>query len=340
MKVIADNKIPYLSEALERVADEVVYLPGDAFTAEEVKYADALIIRTRTRCNRELLEGSKVKFIATATIGYDHIDTEYCHKAGIVWTNCPGCNAGSVEQYVHSVLLLLKREKGLNLQQATLGIVGVGHVGSRVARMAKELGMRVLLNDPPRADKGEGGFVDLLTIARKCDVITFHTPLYKEGIYRTFHLADERFFLSLQKSPYIINSSRGEVVDTTALLAALSCGRVKDAVIDTWENEPCINPKLLEAAYIATPHIAGYSADGKANATRMSLEALCRFFHLDTEFEILPPALPPMEFSIDEEEAFLQLYNPLHDSGRLKNDPQKFEWLRGHYPLRREMVKV
>ena len=340
MKAIIDSKIPYIRETIEKMADEVVYLPGDAFTPEIVKDADALIVRTRTRCNRELLEGSKVKFIATATIGYDHIDTEYCREAGIVWTNCPGCNAGSVEQYVHSVLLLLKREKGLDLQQATLGIVGVGHVGNRVARMAKDLGMRVLLNDPPRADRGEEGFVDLSTIARECDVITFHTPLYKDGVYRTFHLADEGFFLSLQKSPYIINSSRGEVVDTAALMAALSCGRVKDAIIDTWEHEPCISRELLGAAYIATPHIAGYSADGKANATRMSLEALCRFFHIDADFEIVPPALPSIEFSEDEEEAFLQLYNPLHDSERLKNAPEKFEWFRGNYPLRRESATL
>ena len=143
MKVIIDNKIPYINNAIERIADEVVYLPGGGFTKEEVKDADALIVRTRTLCNRELLEGSRVKFIATATIGYDHIDTEYCREAGITWTNCPGCNAGSVEQYVHAALLLLKRKKGLKLEDATLGVVGVGHVGSRVARMAKDLGMRV-----------------------------------------------------------------------------------------------------------------------------------------------------------------------------------------------------
>ena len=139
MKVIVDNKIPYINEAIEKLADEVVYLPGASFTPEAVKDADALIVRTRTLCNRELLEGSQVRFIATATIGYDHIDTDYCQKAGIVWTNCPGCNAGSVEQYVHSVLLLLKREKGLDLEHSTIGVVGVGHVGSRVASMAKNM---------------------------------------------------------------------------------------------------------------------------------------------------------------------------------------------------------
>lgn len=323
MKVIVDNKIPYIKEAINRIADEVVFLPGADFTKEAVKDADALIVRTRTRCNRELLEGTQVKFIATATIGYDHIDTEYCREAGITWTNCPGCNAGSVEQYVRSVLGLLQRKKGLDLKNATIGVVGVGHVGSRVARTAKLLGMRVLLNDPPRADKGETGFVDLATIARECDVITFHTPLIQEGIYRTYHLVGKDFLFSLKRAPYLINSSRGEVVDTASLLASLAAGKVKDVVIDTWENEPRISRDLLEAAFLATPHIAGYSADGKANATRMSLEALCRFFGMEVEFEITPPEGPSD-------------YDPTRDSEWLKADPEKFEWFRGNYPIRRE----
>ena len=323
MKVIVDHKIPYIEEAIAKIADEVVFLPGDAFTKEVIKDADALIVRTRTRCDRSLLEGSEVKFIATATIGYDHIDTDYCREAGIAWTNCPGCNAGSVEQYVRSVLLLLKQEKGLTLENAVLGIVGVGHVGSRVQRMAEELGMKVLLNDPPRVDKGEDGFVDLATIATECDVITFHTPLNREGKYATLHLANEDFLFSLKRCPYLINASRGEVVDTAALLAALAAGKVKDAVIDTWEYEPNISRELLEVAYLATPHIAGYSADGKANATRMSLEALCKFFGIGTDFEIVPPEGP-------------NDYNPTRDSEWLKKTPGKFEWFRGNYPLRRE----
>lgn len=323
MKVVVDNKIPYIKEAVSRIADEVVFLPGADFTKESVKDADALIVRTRTRCDRGLLEGTRVKFIATATIGYDHIDTEYCREAGITWTNCPGCNAGSVEQYVRSALGLLQRKKGLDLKNATIGVVGVGHVGSRVARMAGELGMKVLLNDPPRADRGESGFVGLATIARECDVITFHTPLNRDGAYRTYHLADEDFLFSLKRTPYLINSSRGEVVDTASLLAALAAGRVKDAVIDTWEHEPDISKELLEEAFLATPHIAGYSADGKANATRMSLEALCRFFGVDVEFEITPPEGPSD-------------YDPTRDSEWLKAAPGKFEWFRGNYPIRRE----
>ena len=338
MKVIVDNKIPYIKGIIERIADEVVYLPGNAFTPQEVKDADALIVRTRTLCNRDLLEGSCIKFIATATIGFDHIDTAYCKETGITWTNCPGCNASSVEQYVHSVLLLLKREKNLCLEGATIGVVGVGHVGSKVATMASKLGMRVLLNDLPRTDKGEEGFVDLQTIARECDVITFHTPLNREGVYRTFHLADEAFFNQLERLPYIINSSRGEVVETQALLRALEKGQVKEAVIDTWENAPDIDLTLLREAFIATPHIAGYSADGKANATRMSLEALCRFFGIEANFEIVPPSLPEdMAWSEDKETAYLQLYNPMRDSEWLKAEPEKFEWFRGNYPLRREL---
>ena len=327
MKVIVDDKIPYIKEAIEKIADEVVFLPGNGFTKEAVKDADALVVRTRTLCNRDLLEGSQVKFIATATIGYDHIDVEYCREAGITWANCPGCNAGSVEQYVYSVLLTLSREKDLVFKDATIGVVGVGHVGSRVARMAESLGMKVLLNDPPRADKGEQGFVDLATIARECDVITFHTPLNREGKYRTFHLADEELFFALKRNPYLINSSRGEVVDTVSLLAALGEGRVKAAVIDTWENEPNISRELLDVAFLATPHIAGYAADGKANATRMSLEALCQFFGIEADFTILPPEGP-------------HDYDPTRDSVWLKESPEKFEWFRGNYPIRRERLLV
>jgi erythronate-4-phosphate dehydrogenase len=256
---------------------------------------------------------------------------------GIAWTNCPGCNAGSVEQYVHASLLLLKRHKGLDLEKATLGIVGVGHVGKRVQRMAEALGMRVLLNDPPREDNGETGFVSLQTIAEECDVITFHTPLNREGKYRTFHLADEAFFGNLKRTPYLINSSRGEVVSAEALLKALETGQIKDAVIDTWEGEPDISLELLRKVFVGTPHIAGYSADGKANATRMSLEALCQYFGKTAEFVIVPPALPEKTYSENPEEAYLELYNPMDDSLRLKESPEKFEWFRGNYPLRREL---
>lgn len=336
MKVVIDNKIPYIREAMEALADEVVYLPGKEITASVVRDADALITRTRTQCNRQLLEGSKVRFIGTATIGFDHIDTEYCREAGITWSNCPGCNAGAVEQYLHSVLLLLQQEKHVELKDACLGIVGVGHVGSHILSLAERLGMRILLNDPPRADRGEEGFVSLETLARECDIITFHTPLERNGEYRTFHLADRTFFHSLRKKPYIINTSRGEVVETEAILEALDKGLIGGAVLDVWENEPHINLELLDKVFIGTPHIAGYSADGKANATRMVLEAFCRFFGKEMNFHIAAPEQPHREYDSDERVRQLQMYNPHDDCDMLRAHPELFEQLRGDYVLRKE----
>ena len=197
MKVVVDDKIPYIREALEAMGVDSVYAPGAHIDAALVHDADALIIRTRTRCDANLLNGSRVQFIATATIGYDHIDTAYCAAHNIHWTNAPGCNAASVCQYVQSVLLLLQRERGLTLSSSTIGIVGVGHVGTLVARMAATWGLRVLLCDPPRAQQGEEGFVSLSDIAREADIITLHTPLTHDGPYRTWHLADGDFFASL-----------------------------------------------------------------------------------------------------------------------------------------------
>lgn len=336
MKVIVDNKIPYIREALATLADEVVYVPGKSVTPDMVKDADALITRTRTLCNRELLEGSQVKFIGTATIGFDHIDTDYCKDAGIYWSNCPGCNAGGVEQYLHAVLLLLQREKGIDLKQSCLGIVGVGHVGSRIKHMAERLGMRVLVNDPPRADNGETGFTDLKTLTEECDIITFHTPLVREGKYQTYHLADTDFFHSLKKKAIIINTSRGEVVETQAVLNALNEGTIADAIIDVWENEPNINLELLDKVFIGTPHIAGYSADGKINATRMVLESFCKFFHKEANFHLELPPDPHAPYAEDEDTRILQQYDPFRDYNLLKAHPEQFEQLRGDYPLRRE----
>ena len=338
MKIIIDNKIPYIKEAVQRIADEVVYAPGKDFTPELVRDADALIVRTRTHCNRDLLEGSRVKFIATATIGFDHIDTEYCKQAGIEWTNAPGCNSASVAQYIQSSLLVWKSVRNKRLNELTIGIIGVGNVGSKVAKVAQDFGMRVLLNDLPREEKeGAKQFSSLEKIAEECDIITFHVPLYKEGKYKTFHLADDVFFQSLKRKPVIINTSRGEVIQTDALLKALNSRRVSDVIIDVWEHEPEINRDLLEKAFIGTPHIAGYSADGKANATRMSLDAICKFFQIKGDYEINAPApASPIIHAKNHEEAVLQMYNPTEDSNRLKNQPELFETLRGDYPLRRE----
>ena len=338
MKIVVDDKIPYIRETICQLADEVVFLSGAAITADDVRDADVLVVRTRTRCNQQLLEGSKVQLVVTATIGYDHIDTQWLDKAGIRWTNCPGCNSGSVAQYVESALLLLEQQKGLSLRQSTIGIVGCGHVGSKVKAVAERLGMQVLVCDPPlqKANSQKltaNSYVSLDEIERRCDIITFHVPLTREGQYATWHLADEDFFHRLSRVPYIINTSRGEVVDNQALLQALEDGRVRDAVIDVWENEPHPDAALLEKVFIGTPHIAGYSADGKVNADNMVIDAICQQFGLSHPGIIAPPALPS-DFHYTGSP--LDLYNPMDDSQKLKAASSLFEQLRNNYPLRRE----
>lgn len=337
MRVVVDDKIPYIREALSAMSVDAIYAPGNAISEKMVHDADALIVRTRTQCDAALLEGSSVQFIATATIGYDHIDTDYCASHGICWTNAPGCNATSVRQYVQSALLLLQRDHGIVLSDATLGVVGVGHVGTQIVHMAQSWGMRVLCCDPPRAERGEQGFVSLETIAHEADIITLHMPLIRGGAHPTYHLADEAFFSSLHRKPYFINTSRGETTHTAALLQALERGSISQCIIDVWENEPHINIDLLGQCIIGTPHIAGYSADGKANATRMSLETLSQHFGLGEIPNIAAPLPSNTVICADShEEALLSIYNPHTDSYALKSAPLTFEQLRGNYPLRRE----
>ena len=343
MKIVVDDKIPFIREAIAQISTDVIYKPGIAISPDDIHDADALIIRTRTRCDETLLKGSKVSFIATATIGYDHLDIEYLKRAHITWTNCPGCNANSVGQYIHSCLLLLEKEKGYNLSKTTVGLVGVGHVGHAVIEAIRPLGVQILLNDPPqkealrKAGKPHEFFLKMEELQEKCDIISFHTPLITKGPYPTFHLANKTFFNALKKQPIIINTSRGAVVDNTDVLQALKDGIIRDAIIDTWENEPNINQELLNLIYIGTPHIAGYSADGKANATRMSLDALCRFFHIKADYRIAPPQPRNPIITADSlAEAYLQMYDPRRDSEALKTHPEQFEKLRGDYPLRRE----
>jgi len=334
MKIVVDDKIPYLLAPLRRVA-EVKALPAEAITAEAVRDADALIVRTRTRCDASLLEGSRVRFIATATIGFDHIDATWCDAHGIRWTNAPGCNASSVCQYVECALRLLASEGTITLTPATtIGIIGVGHVGSLVKAMAERLGLRTLCCDPPLAEREilSFGLVDLEALATQSDILTFHVPLTKDGTYPTWHMADKTFFASLQRKPLFINTSRGAVVETAALKVALREGRIRQAVIDVWEGEPDIDGELLRMARITTPHIAGYSADGKARASQMVLNALTTAFpHLQEESgEVLSAETPPpssVPYDIDA------------DSRRLKASPDTFEYQRGHYPLRREILQ-
>ena len=345
MKILADAHIPYLQGVAEQFG-KVVYLPGDHFTKEVIKDKDVLIVRTVTHFDEKLLKGSAVKLICSATIGYDHIDTSYCDANGIAWRTAPGCNARSVEQYVVASLIRMAEKHDFDLKDKTIGIVGVGNVGKEVARACELLGMKVLLNDPPREEaEGSDGFVDISTIQKAADIITFHTPLNKTGRHATYHIGDSDFFEKLSKRPIIINSSRGAVVDNQALKVSLKLGHVSGAIIDTWENEPNIDTELLEMVDIATPHIAGYSADGKWNATMMTLNTINDFFKLNQDPIQLIPIQQPNENVIDVSacelknqlgHAILKTYDPLQDSLLLKESPNKFYYFRSHYPLRRE----
>ena len=347
MKIIIDDKIPYIRSAFEQVA-EVIYLPGNKTTPEIVKDADAIITRTRTICNENLLKGSSVKFIATATIGYDHIDTEYCRQAGIEWKNAPGCNAESVNQYISSALFSWSMRKRTDLAGKTIGIVGVGQVGSKVAKTCEILGMNVLLNDPPRARaEGADKFVAIKTIQDEADIISFHVPLILSGIDSTFHMVDKKFLLNVRKKPFIINSCRGEVFNTEDVLNTIKSGNISGTIIDCWENEPEINLELLKSVVYGTPHIAGYSKDGKANGTKMSVQAVSKFFNLGLDdwqpSKVEPPENPVIEIDGNQRreysilaEAILSTYNIENDDDALRKEPKNFEKLRGDYPVRRE----
>jgi erythronate-4-phosphate dehydrogenase len=346
IKIVADSKIPFLKGALEKYA-RVDYLPAREICHDQVRDADALIVRTRTRCNGALLDGTAVKYIATATIGFDHIDHDYCRLKGISWSNAAGCNSGSVMQYIASSLSYITSRSGRKFGGLSIGIVGVGHVGKKVERLARHLGMKVFLNDPPREQK-EGGesFVDLDTLLKGSDVVTMHVPLTREGPFSTFHLADNDFFMKMRKGAWFINTARGEVTDTGALNRTLH-DRLEGAVIDVWEDEPLIDRELLAGASLATSHIAGYSLDGKANGTARSVRAVSRFFGLGAG-DWYPESIPAPDnamIRIEKDHGgmdklagklFMHSYNIESDSKRLKSDPELFEQFRDDYPPRRE----
>ena len=329
MKVVIDNAIPYIKGVLEPYA-EVLYRAGNAFSAEDVRDADALIIRTRTRCNRELLDSSRVKLIATATIGFDHIDLEYCRQQGIKVVTAAGCNAAGVLQWVASALALIAKADGWQPQELTLGIVGVGNVGSLVERYAREWGFRILRCDPPRQMSEGGDFLSLEEVVSGSDIVTFHTPLDST----THHLINDRIISLMRPNGVIINASRGEVADTAALLKA-----PQRLLIDVWENEPAISSELLAKAIVTTPHIAGYSAQGKANASVAAVRAVAEYFSLPLT-EWYPSEVKPAERRAIGWQEMCQTINSYCDlteeSGHLKSHAEDFESLRNNYNYREE----
>lgn len=345
--VAIESHIPEIPERLDEFFD-VRRVAPEAIDASAVADADALIVRTRTRCDASLLEGSRVSFVATATIGTDHLDLPYLASRSIEAVSAPGCNAPAVAQYVYASLTRLFPE---GLEGKTIGVVGVGHVGSIVARWGAQLSMRVLMCDPPRAlVEGADKFVDLSTIASEADIVTFHVPHTTTGPHATHHLADGGFFASLGRRPIIINSARGPIVDTAALVDAYDNRQVGRLVIDCWEGEPSISRRLLDRATIATPHIAGYSLNGKLRATATVVNALCRHFGVDYRFEpterdgrgdvLAGRPIPAGAAERVSAEAIMESYDPMVDTERLRNNPDAFERLRNTYQLRPEVISL
>jgi len=320
MRIVADKYIPFIAESLAPYATFLSVEPEE-ITPQLLQDADALFIRTRTKVNQDLLEGTNIQFVATATIGYDHIDTEYCQRAGVEWISCPGCNAQAVCDYIEATIDSVATSKPL-LSHSTLGVVGYGHIGTLVAQMAARKGLDVLVNDPPKKIG-----VSLDEIAEKCDFITFHTPLtFASNPYPTYHLCDAAFLSRCKKEAVIINAARGGIVDESTLLES-----GHRCVIDCWENEPNINKGLVRSqnTILASYHIAGYSWEGKINASQMCLDAFCKHFHLPAlVIEKKSLSLQP-EMIGDSAKGWLERV-----SKQLKAQPEAFEQLRKQYKLR------
>ena len=320
-QVIIDKGIPFLEGVFPPEID-VRFLSPEEITSDSVRHADALFVRTRTKINKELLHGSNVRFVATATIGFDHIDQDYCREAGIHWVSCPGCNAQAVCDYVEEAIASSPHCL-IASSSITVGIVGYGHVGKLVAQMAERKGYKVLLSDPPL-----GIGLPLEQLAPLCDVLTFHTPLTRGGEYPTYHLCDANILRLCKPGTLIINAARGGIIDEQALLSTLNTKHSTlnyKTAIDCWENEPNLNQELLKHVDLASFHIAGYSIQGKMNASEMCLRAFCEFFSLP----ILSINKKVVPLQGDSEPGWLKRI-----SDQLKAAPEHFEQLRKQYKLR------
>lgn len=342
MKIVADRNIPFLEGVFEPYA-EVIYRDGKEISREDVADADVLVIRTRTRCDAGLLEGSSVRMIATATIGVDHIDLDYCASRGICVHNAEGCNAGGVMQYVFSALYGVASRKSIKLDDAVFGIIGVGHVGKKVAELAEYLGFKVLLCDPPRAEKeGYEGFCELEYLLANSDVVTLHVPLDET----TCRMADEDFFTIMKPGSIFINAARGEIMDEKALKQAMP--KFGAVIIDTWNNEPDVDEELIEMVDIATPHIAGYSYQGKQNGTASVVQAVAGFFGIPQLYDYYPatdvPEHEPVKLDLSDKKqgevaAVFQYNYPIFtDDFRFRMEPGNFEKMRSNYQYRREII--
>jgi erythronate-4-phosphate dehydrogenase len=360
MKIIADQNIPFVEECFSSIG-QVTLCSGRQMSADLVKDADALLVRSITRVNKDLLDGSSVKFVGTATIGFEHIDAAYLAANGIGFASAPGSNANSVAEYIIAALLTLGKKHKFALQGKSIGIVGVGNVGSRVETKCRALGMNVVLNDPPlQRQTGDVKYRPLEEILA-CDIVTLHTPLTAEGPDKTFHLADENFFTSMKDGAVFLNTSRGRVQDEAALKNAMKSRKLSAVVLDVWETEPAVDPWLLRQVDLSTPHIAGYSFDGKVTGMLMIYKALCQYFRLKSTkkaADFLPdPDVPEIsitdeQLTHDEEriirDTVQQIYVINRDDFNMRetlHQPEQergawFDALRKNYPVRREFYNT
>lgn len=354
MLIVADENIPLLDAFFEGFG-EIRRVPGRSIDRATVEQADVLLVRSVTNVNRELLEGSKVRFVGTCTIGTDHLDLDYFQQAGITWSSAPGCNARGVVDYVLGSLLTLAEIEGVDLTRRTYGVVGAGEVGGRLVKVLQGLGWNVLVCDPPRQAAEGGDYVSLEQIIEQCDVISLHTPLEKQGPQATWHLFDKSRLSQLKPGTWLINASRGPVIDNAALRQVLLQREDLQAVLDVWEAEPEVDVALAELCVIATPHIAGYSLDGKQRGTAQIYQAFCKFLEQPEQVSLndllAAPWLSAVTLNADTDPAWALamlcrgVYDPRRDDadfrrslvGNVSEQRAAFDALRKHYPLRREI---
>ncbi|RRW49825.1 4-phosphoerythronate dehydrogenase PdxB [Pseudomonas moraviensis] len=354
MLIVADENIPLLDAFFAGFGD-IRRVPGRSIDRATVEHADVLLVRSVTNVNRALLDGSKVRFVGTCTIGTDHLDLDYFNEAGICWSSAPGCNARGVVDYVLGSLMTLAEIEGADLTQRTYGVVGAGEVGGRLIKVLKGLGWNVKVCDPPRQAAEGGDYVSLEQIIEQCDVISLHTPLTRSGNSATWHLFDQQRLQQLKQGAWLINAARGPVVDNVALREVLLEREDLQAVLDVWEKEPEVDPALAELCVLATPHIAGYSLDGKQRGTAQIYQAYCAFIGQPAAIALsdLLPATWLSEVSLhgDSDPAWALamlcrgVYDPRRDDadfrrslvGNVAEQRAAFDVLRKQYPVRREI---
>ena len=357
MKIVADQAIPFVSRFFSSLGN-LVLCDGRRISRSDLLDAEMLVVRTVTRVNRELLEGTSVRIVATATSGYDHVDLHYLRERGIHFAHALGCNARSVAEYVLSSLFVLADQKQLNLTELTVGIIGCGQVGSCLYDFLQTLGIRCLLNDPPLQQQGSNLPFCRLEDVLGADIISLHVPLIKSGPWPTWHLLNRERLASINKEAVLINASRGGVIDEAALEDFIKGAPQSSVVLDVWENEPDINQSLLQKTLISTPHIAGYSTDAKLRGTLAVFKQVCQFLNKPFNNSILPELPEPETSRIDLtgfdktidaiQMAVLASYDVRTDSGALKqsldvkqeNKADYFADLRNNYAVRREFTAM